>query len=270
MLMIGIGIPSAQKLAGGGPSLSEQVETFLSGTTGFAIRWSNNLKLWQESTKTNQVTTPGQVIGAMDTSFGTTTYLYTDVAPAIGTWTGTGWQGDGIDDRIAFPATSIINNVGAAELVMRVKPTSLAATIGLFALSTNNTQVYRFGLEILTDGAVRARDIRLDGEAENTNASAAGVITAGTAYTIRKRVDWAGTGKTQIYVNETLVVDQTLANAVGNTSATNSARWRSSLGLSNTLSLWLPGIMGDWVFIPRLMTAGEIASAVGFVEEFAI
>lgn len=256
---------------GGGGNPTAEVQALLAGTPGFAIDWSDTAVLWQDNTKLTPVTAAGQTIGAVDTKFGTTVYTLSEAGAALGVWQGTYWQGDGVDDRfITGVATPILNNVPAVTAFARVRLDTLTTSPCLIAFSTATGTAPRFVIDILPTGEVRARVRRLDADAENTFPSAAGVIVAGTAYTIRAEVDYAGTGACRVWVNGTLVINQTLANAVGNTSATNSVRHRHSLGLSNTLSQFVDGNFGRVVVAPKLLTGAETTSCINWVEAAAV
>ena len=243
------------------------VQGLLAGGNGFAFDPTDIALLWQDSAKATPVSGVGQPIGAIDTKFGATTYTLTEIDPSRGLWSGSSWEGDGVDDRLigAGSLLALLNNVPGVSFVGRVRFDTIDSQPALVSFSTVTGTNARFVVDVLSTGAIRLRVRRLDADVENALSSAAGVIVAGNTYTIRAEVDYI-TGAASVWVNGSSVIATTITGTGANSEASNSARMRISLALSNTLSQFLDGRLGRFVMAPRVMTAGEAASCAGYVE----
>ncbi len=255
-------------LGGGAPDYAAEVEAFLSGTAGFAMDFTDTAVMWEESTKVTPVGDVADPIGAVDTKYGTTTYTLSEASGTLcGAWTGTSWEGDGAGDRLLSASNAILNDKPAATMIARVRFDTITAGPAILSLSTNTGTASRFVCDVLSTGAIRLRLRRLDADTENSPSSATGVIVAGNTYTIRAEVDYAGAGTAKLWVDGSLVIDTTITGAPANTSATDSNRFRFSIALSNTLSQWLDGGVSRLILAPKLLTAGETTSGIGYVED---
>lgn len=243
------------------------VEAFLSGSKGHVFDFTDASKMWQENTKTNQVTTPGQNIGYIDSKYGSTLYSMSE-ASLVGFWTGDAWEGNGVDQRLLNVAASdMLNAAPAACLFARVRFDTITSQPVILAYSTPMGTIQRFVVDVLNTGVIRILSRRLDTDGLTTVQSAAGVIAGGNTYTIRAQRNFE-TGAMDIWVNGTNVATTVVGGATGLVSATNSTRVRMSLALSNTLSQRLDGAITRIIVAPKIPTSEEAAYCTGYVEEF--
>lgn len=251
-----------------GPSLSDQVQAMLSGTTGFAVDPSDAATMWQESTKTNQVTAGGQTVGAIATKWGTTAY---DILQATGTarptWNGSNaLSADEVDDEMRVLSGAMLaltNNISAFFGAARFRVASLAAARGIFMFNTTGSSASRISLYVNADGSVGCDIRRLDADSATTVTSATGLVTTGVDYTLAVQVDYS-TGGITLYLDNVSVGTGT-HGSTGSTSATNSNRigW----GLTYGTTRYMPSRLGRGVVAPMVLTAGQRATVQSWLVE---
>lgn len=254
-------------LGGGGPSLSDQVEAALAGKAGIYLDPIDLTGKWQDSGKTTPVVAPTNPVYVFTSKYGATQYEFTALTdagrPAFDT---NSLIYDGADDRLLLQGVSFGQNVPALAMVSYVKPTILKIqSVG--QVSTNNAGINRLYPGLNADGSVRTVSRRLDADADTTVTSAAGLISAGTAYVITSIVDFAIAGAMSMRINGAEVASGTLPGSPGNTSNTQANR--TTLGAVSAAN-FLNGRLGRTIICGFLPTPSEIALFEALVSEVAL
>lgn len=249
------------------PSLSAQVQAALAGKSGIYLDSSSITGMWQDSLKTTPVTVATNPVYVFTSKYGAAQYEFAAVADASRPlFDTTSMIYDGTDDRLLLQSTAFGQNVPALAVVAYVKPATLKvqSTVQVSINVATSSRLYQ-GLN--ADGSVRTVSRRLDGDADTTITSAAGLISAGTAYVLTSIIDFAGTGAMTMRINGTQVATGTVGGSAGNTS--NTVTNRVQLGAVSAAN-FLNGELGRMIICGFLPTAGEITLFESLVSEVAI
>lgn len=270
-LRLGLGFNGAGGAAPA-PDYVTEVQTLLSGTTGWATDPADTAINFTDTAGTVSVASAGvDTVARANSKFGTTTYNWQQATVAAQyLWNGASWQADGVDDIIQTTNSAYTADMSACTFTLRFQVDDLSVNRMLKSWSTITGTTGRMQLRINSDGSILLAARRLDADADNQFTSATGLVTTGTPYTIQFTIDFAGTGNIVVYLNGTSVLTGTLANAVGNSTNTNSARDRWGLNTGNTLNDWFDGKLGAAVFARALLNSSQLASCRGFVERNAL
>ena len=258
---------SRRRRAGGALSLAQQVEAALAGKSGIYLDSSSITGMWQDSLKTTPVTVATNPVYVSTSKYGAAQYEFAAVLdagrPLFDT---TSMIYDGTDDRLLLQSTAFGQNVPALAVVAYVKPATLKvqSTVQVSINVATSSRLYQ-GLN--ADGSVRTVSRRLDADADTTITSAAGLISAGTAYVLTSIIDFAGTGAMTMRINGTQVATGTVGGSAGNTS--NTVTNRVQLGAVSAAN-FLNGELGRMIICGFLPTAGEITLFESLVSEVAI
>lgn len=245
------------------PDYAAEVAALLSSTIGFALDPSDVSTLFQDTAAATPVASASDPIGRINSKYGTTAYNFQNATGTLKPlWNGAGGMAfDGVDDRLDQGASyTYTAAIAGCVISQRIKVAALAGNF--FGISTNSGTNARIQLGIGASGQVILSVRRLDTDGANTFTSANGIIAINTNYTVTARIDYAGTGGIEVWVNGVSILTGTLINPAGNTSNTNQVRHRLGTGQNSG-----PCNMtfGRYVFLPRLNAAGEIASMEGYV-----
>jgi hypothetical protein len=273
MLMLGIGIPSAQKLAGGAPApdYPALMQTLLSGTGGWAIDPSDSATLFTDTAGTIPVVTPGvDTVARINSKFGTTAYSWSNVTPASQSlWNSTFLTFDSADDWYDAASDPFTINAPGLTLTWRGKVASLAGISYLYGTGRGSFGAMYHPI-INTDGSIAFGCRRLLADAVTTITSAAGLITAGVAFTLQFIADYAGTGNLTILLNGVSIATGTMAGSAANSENVTPTRSRIGRVPTNTSTSMYSGAAGRIVMARSVLTAPELANCRGYVEDIAI
>ncbi len=268
-----IDMAARRRRQAGAVNYTAAVQSFLSGTTGFAVDPSNLTTLWQDTGRTSQVTTSGQAIAAIDTLYGTASYplVNTLAASNYPTWSGAGaLVGDEVDDWTYVAAggsrtfTANINAFYGAAII-RISSFSGGNGRGIFFASVGPSDDLRIGLFVTNTGRLGAQVRRLDADAATTVQSAAGLVSTGTTYTAAVEINYS-TGAITLYLNNVSVATGT-HGSTGSTSNTTSYRFSLHGG---PFSYFAASRQGLTICAPKIPTAGERASIQSWLTEVAL
>lgn len=264
---------------GGGPppvDYEAEVEALLSGTAGWAFDPADPAIVFEDTGGTDPVEGVGtDTIARINSKFGTTVYNWQNGTVAQQyLWNGASMQGDGVDDLLSTAAWTCMSGITGVTFTIRFLVDSfVGATVQrmLFSCSTPTGTVGRFQLRASADGSILLALRRLDADATQSFSSSAGLISEGVAYTLQVTVNYLN-GAVEFFLDGVSVFTGTYTGTDGVTgvSATNSTRCRWGLNTSNTLNDYLDGKIGCAVMQLAVATAGERASAKGFVERNAL
>lgn len=272
---LGLGLGFARRPATGAapPSLSEQVETMLAGTTGFALDPTDTATMWQDTARTTPVGTDSDPVGSIQTKWGTGSpeYLAQGTAAARPAWAGgSSLLFDGTDDFLFGSDASMAamsQNANYVFAAARVKFTSLATDRPFIWLSANSgATIPRCWGRVTTAGRIDLLGRRNGADSTFTLSSATGLVTTGTSYTIMFGWNFnAGTG--EIWLDGTSVASGT----IGGTGPTeNLPANQIRAGVSSGPTRWFSGNLGRQVFAPKEPTSDERTSVADWLEEIAI
>ena len=254
-------------LGGGSPTLSEQVQAILAGTTGFALDPSDLTTMWQDTGTVTPVATLADPVGHIQSKWGTTARDFIQgTAGARPAWDGTaGMTFDGADDWLSIAASSIFQNVPAVFASLSFICTSFAATPKPLFFSTNATGNPR--LEFSLTGNARTYGRILDA-GEATLITGVAALSTGTRYTLTGQINDAGDKAMQQWVNGVSDATGTNGGTLGNTS--NTAAARVNIGAGNAGAQFLPGKIGRIVACPFIPSAGQRATIEAWINEVAL
>ena len=204
--------------------------------------------------------TPGAAVYRANETEGAATFAQTVLAsrplfsPALGL------QFDGVDDLMEGTG-SLLTVAQAADAITffgRVSFGTLAAARQLVVLSHNGSG-NRFSFRVLTTGALQFSLRRLDSDTPMAYNTAAGVIVAGTTYSIVASVDYVG-NTASIYLDggpDILAATLTLASPAGPTSNTASLRCRLGASVGGVPTDFFEGAIAKAGAIKRVPSAAE-------------
>lgn len=249
------------------PSLSQQVEAMLAGTTGFALDPSDLTTMHQDTARTVPVTTAADPVGNIRSKWGTTAFdIQQATAGARPAWNGVGGMSfDNADDSLNFPL-AMMRNRAACFVAFRMRPTTIGSDSTFFASTGTGGATHRFDGLLQADGSYRFGGRRLDADGFSSGSAAPGTIVADTNYIMSMEIDYAGTGALHGWVNGALLVDTVISGTPGNTSDTDSlAATFGRLG-----STRFGGLLGKFVFCPFIPTAEQRADVEAWIAEGAL
>lgn len=256
-------------LGGGGPTLSEQVEAILAGTTGFALDPSDTTTMWKDTGETAPVTTIADPVRRIKSKWGTTVYNFdapTDAArPA---WNGVaGLDYDGTDDFINLLSSDILRNKPAAFFSYKALFDVLGSAYSLH-FSTDTTTNHRFSNSINATGLIAVGGRILDATGTTFASSAAGAIVAGAACVLSSQINYAGDKAMQMWKDGSSILTGTIAGTAGNTSNTASAQ--GNFAAYSAGGSYFNGKMGRVVMLPSIPTAENRAIIEAWINEVAL
>lgn len=268
-MRVGIGI-GVGFLGGGAPptpSLSDQVQAILAGSTGGAGDPFDKPTMNQLDTGLGSpVLVATDPIGLIRTKFGTTPYDFQQAnagsRPAFDGVAGMFF--DNADDSFNLPLT-LFQNVPAAFFSFRFNPSSIGSDSTIFVSTGGGAGVHRFDGLLQADGSYRFGGRRMDADGLSSVLAAPGSIVAGTPYVISQLVDYAG-GTITGWINGVQVASGALAGTPGNSE--NTASLAASFGrLSSTR---LHGYLGRFAFCPFAPTGPQRLTIEAWEAETAL
>lgn len=200
--------------------------------------------------------------------------IYQTNARQVGTATPMNWEQVTLGSRPIFQAgyaafdgvaqhfngsanvLAVYQQVGAAMMAVRAEVTSLAADSHVIRFSNGLAAgTVRYGLEVLTTGALRLTVRRLDADGSTQGTSTTGLITAGVPFNFIGAVDYTngGAGAIKGYLNGTEVISTALA---GTGSTENTATLQARIGRNNATS-YMPGEIVSVILANMLPTAAQ-------------
>lgn len=254
-------------LGGGSPTLSEQVQALLAGTTGFALDPSDLTTMHQDTARTVPVTTAADPVGNIRSKWGTTAFdIQQATAATRPAWNGVGGMSfDNADDSLNFPL-AMMRNRAACFVAFRMRPTTIGSDSTFFVSTGTGGTTHRFDGIISADGSYRFGGRRLDADGLSSGLAPAATLVANNNYVMSMEIDYAGTGALRGWVNGSLLVNTTISGTVGNTSDTDSLA--ATFGrLSSTR---FDGLLGKFAFLPFIPTAEQRADVEAWIAEGAL
>jgi hypothetical protein len=241
---------NSPRAAAGG--FASQVQTLLSGTAGFALDPTDTATMWQDSAKTTPVSANSQTVGNIDSKWGTTVYSFNQpTGSAAGLWNSSGYVDfDGVDDHLVAALTTYAfsSSLAGETITIRVRPTVISTAPVILNVSTSASTTNRRLLQINADGSISLTSRRANADTPTTITSAAGVIVAGTAYTIQTRINFT-TDTIEIIVNGTQVASGTQGGTTTTASdASASNRTRIAANIAAAPALFFDANLGRIVY----------------------
>ncbi len=253
---------------------AQLVAADLAGTTGFTLNPADTANLDQSSGGGSPVVSAADPVGRFTSINGTTTYTFQQAtAAARPAWQTTYLDYDFVDDNMDNAASyGFSASLSGETITARVRPANLAVAQTVFLTSGVSATNTRRRIQILTTGAVALFSRRADGDGGTTVSSAAGVIVAGSAYTIQTRIRFnGGADEIEILVNGVSVATGTqggTANAVSD--AASSARARLGANAAASPGELMRGRIGRLVYMRAYASAGQLTNHAAYVAEVAI
>lgn len=262
-----------RRMGSAAPSLSDQVQAILAGTTGFALDPSDLTTLDQVSGGGTPVTAPGDPVGRIASKWGTTTYNFLQAtAGQRPAWNAGSLLGDGVDDFMASTdLQNWANSLPAVFVCARVqKPASAAVERTIFsanyAASVNNSK-FR--------GRVDPSEVFiLDGRrvvADATTAMNGSAMVSASPITVSALFDPNGAGTKQAWkggVSEGAAVAFT-TTGLYDAGASSRVRIFASPTTSTGSAFW-SGNIGRMVWLPFAPSSGQRATIEAWVAEVAL
>lgn len=268
-LHLGLGFTRAAAVSGGPPpSLADQVEAILSGTTGFALDPSDTATMFQDTGETTPVTTIGNPVRRIKSKWGTTVYNFDAPSDAARpAWDGAaGLDFDGSDDFIRLLATDVLRNKPAAFFCTHEKMDALNYYSIHFSTDSGGNQ--RFSCSINGAGSWAIGGRILDGDSTTFISSAAGVIATGVEYVLSAQINYAvGKGVTG-WKDGVSVISGTLGGTAGNTS--NTASVTANFNGYNAGTVLKNGKTGRVVMLPSIPSDSDRSIIEAWVGELSL
>lgn len=275
LLGLGLGIPTMRPGSGGappGPSLSDQVQAFLSGTDGFVLPFRTAAQLKQDPAGSTPVTAGADPIGRINTLYGNAAQNFITTNDAFrAAWSGSASAvADGTDDWMggAVGVLALFPGKNALYVCGRARMNALPTRSSLYGFGWGNTALVR--LDVFDTGLVRAEVRREAADANTIVDSATGVVSLGAAFTHETIVDFAGTGAVSTYIDGVLVGSGTLPETPAGCALESSLTRAYIFRSNNNTAFYSNCNWGDAVVAFKVPTNGERTSCRGWVEEVAL
>ena len=261
-----------RRMAGGGgsPSLSAQVEAWLSGASGYALDPSDLTLLDQISTGGTPVVSASDPVGRYRTKPWGNAASVDFIQPTAGArpaWNGAGglsW--DGVDDLMNIQpgaGKAVLNGAAAATWAVRFKRSvASAGIIGFFSWATNATTM-RLEIDLSAGGGFNVIVRRSDGVAGNTYGSGGGLIALNTDYTLIVTIDFTGANNIIATLNDVERINTALTDGTGPCSSTDSNTVRLAHSSGAIVS-------GRQVVAAKLADAAAKTMLKGWLEEVTL
>lgn len=253
-------MPMLMKPAAGGPAA--EVETILSGTTGFALDPTDTATMWQDSAKTTAVTAASDPVGAITTKWGTTQFDFVQATSGNRpTWDGTRFlTPDGVSKRLEFDGSSdVLRNAPGYYVAFRIGGS--VNNNFLFGISTASATTQRMQLQG-SSGRLRTQVRRLDADSNTDNFGTTATLNGNT---VAFEQDLAINGNAVKYKNNVSIDTYTLAGSPANSSNTASVRMRIFCSLGN--NFFQTALIGRLVVLPFVPTSGQRQSIEDWLTE---
>lgn len=225
------------------PSLSDQVQAILAGTTGFALDPSDKATMWQDSGKTTPVVNAADPVGAITSKWGLAQFDFLQATSAARpAFDGTRYMTfDGVDDRMQASAAPVLKNAPGYYLAARQS--------GIVSTLMNSS---RLSVQSLS-GRLRSIVRRLDADSTTTLTGVNNTIMTGA--TVAFAQDLAVDGAASIY-RENVFIETVgpLAGPFANSSNTDIAVITL---LNNGGGAYSAGSIGRMVVLPFVPSADQ-------------
>lgn len=230
------------------PTLDQQVETILAGTTGFVLDPQDLSTMFQDAAGTIPVTAVGQPVGRINGKWGTAVEIWSQPTAAARPVLGTDiLQYDGVDDFLQNSPNNIFRNVPAMFVCMNAMMNVSGSTErAFFHISNTTSGGFRFTPRSRASGELNFNSARV--ATATLAATAAGSLVDGVDRVISMLADYTTGGRCRAWLDGVLSADVASVDAGALTDNTDSLIGR--IMRMNTASFPGSGNIGRMVFCP--------------------
>ncbi len=267
-LGFGLGLPFPQKVGSAPPAADypAEMQAILTAKNGFALDAEDLATLFKDAGITPVAVNAdpvGRWVGKWGTS-GNPTFNQVTAGnqPA---WNSTGSLALATDDRVFTGAgyTPFIS-LNSCHFGIRAMTTSLAAAQTLFSFSATLGTATRSVFTVNADGSISAAQRRLNADGLTTVTTAAGLVTANVPFTLQVENDYVAT-TISVILNGSVVASGNFG-ASGQSDSDVSGSTKMTVGATVSATQFWNGNIGNASFVCGSLTAGQKASAKGWLE----